>query len=108
MEGVSKLLFLLGGIAVILVIIIVWMVRPKGNKIEKTIKGLFDKRKGIREVLNYGRVMKWKDKEIKLYYLLFSMQSFMRKGYGLEEVKNMAGDAGWEKDLIDIVGKKLR
>jgi len=108
MVNVSVLLLVLGIIAVFLIIVIVYLARPKGKKIEQTVRDMFDKRKSIKEVLSYGRLMKWDPRKVQLYYLLFSMQSFKKRGYGIDEVKSMAEDAGWSRELVDIISGKLR
>ena len=108
MVEISLLIYILGIVAVILIILILVMVIPKKGKIENVVREMFKRKKSLREVLTYGKMKKWSEREVKLYYLLFSMQRFLNQGYSIDEIKSMAEDNKWPKDLIDIVANKLR
>ena len=100
-------LYLLGAIALFLIAIILLMT-PKSDKVEKTIREMYEQNKPIEEILGYGKKKKWNEREIKLYYLLFTIQDFNEWGYSLEEIKSMAQDAQWPQDMTDIALRKLR
>ena len=108
MADLTVWLYVLGGIAVILIIVIVLLLAPGGSRVEKKVKTMFDDGKSIREVLQYAKMKKLNPREVKLYYLLFSMREFMKKGYKMDEIKSMASDSGWASELVDIVSNKLR
>jgi len=107
MVEITTWLYLLGGIAIFLIAIIL-LITPKSSKIEKTVRAMYEQNKSIEEVLAYGKTKKWNEREIKLYYLLFTMLAFKEKNYSLDEIKSMAQDAQWPQDMIEIVIRKLK
>ncbi len=107
MDKTTLLLYILGGIALALTVIILIMVIPTRRAVEKTVRMFFDQRKGLKDIVEYGRKRKWNEREVKLYYLAFTMRDFKQRGYGLEEIRNMAEDSHWPRDMIDIVLGKL-
>ncbi|MEK6922318.1 MAG: hypothetical protein AABX08_00790 [Nanoarchaeota archaeon] len=108
MADIGMWLYILGGVAVILIIVIILLLIPKGGKAEKIVKQMFADGKSVNGVLQYAKLKKLNLREVKLYYLLFSVRDFVNKGYKIDEIKSMAQDAGWAKDLIDIVSSRLR
>lgn len=103
----SILLYSLILSAVVLFIIIVLLLKIKRPAIGKAVQDLFGQGKTFDDILAYGEVHKWNKKEVELYYLLYNFEDFLNKGYGIEEVKNMAEDQGWPPGLVELVVKKL-
>ena len=104
----SLLLYGLIIIALLLVIWILLMAKNRSSKIGRKIKEMMNAKKSIKEILGYARAKRWNEKEAKLYFLLYNFQNFRSKGYKLEEIKSMAEDSGWPKDLVEIIANKLR
>ena len=95
-------------VTVLLVIfIVILLVTGRGN-IGKQVAKMMKEHKSLAEISEYGKKKKFNDREIKLYYLLYTMQDFIKDGYNLDEVESMATDNGWPKDLVQVVISKLR
>jgi len=104
----SFFLIALISVTVLLVaFIIILLITGKHNK-GKIVLDMMKKKKSLDEVLQFGLKKEWKDREIRLYYLLYTMQDFQKSGYNLDEVESMAIDGGWPKDLVQIVIEKLK
>jgi|SRR3989344_196489 len=108
MDTITLLLYILGSIAVVLILAIILLLMPRSSSIEKIVRDMFDQKKSLKEILEYGKKYRWNEREVKLYYLAFVMQDFKQRGYNLDEVRSMSEDSGWPSDIIDIVLKKLK
>ena len=103
-------LFLISLIAitVLLVAFILFLLFTGRGNVGKQVLKMMKEQKALDEILEYGKKKNWKDREIKLYYLLYTTQDYMKSGYNSDEIESMAEDSGWPKDLIQIVSGKLR
>ena len=108
MDTITLLLYILGIVAVVLIIAIIALLMPRSSPIEKIAREMFNQKKSLKEILEYGKKYNWNEREAKLYYLAFVMQEFKQRGYILDEVRSMSEDAGWPPDMVDIVSKKLK
>ncbi len=91
----------------LVVVIVVLLVTGRGN-IGKNVLKMMKEKKTFEEILAYGSKKKWKEREVTLYYLLYTVQDFVKSGYNLDEVESMALDSGWPRDLVQLVITKLR
>ena len=103
-----NLLYILIPIAIILLILIFYLLKKKPSLVGVKVKEMMNQGKGIKDVLEFARLKKLNEREVKLYFLLYNFQNFLSKGYKLEEIKSMAEDNGWSKDIIEIVARKLK
>lgn len=96
------------GVTVLLVgFIVILLVTARGN-VGKQIGKMMKEHKPLSEIVDFGKKKKWKEREVKMYYLLYTMQDYVKDGYNLDEVESMATDSGWPKDMVQIVFDKLR
>ena len=95
-------------ISALLVGIIVFLLVTSRGNVGKRILNMMKEKKSFEEILIYGQKKKWKEREIKLYYLLYTTQDFQKNGYNLDEIENMALDSGWPRDLVQIVISKVK
>ena len=83
------------------------MVTGKKN-IGKTIDRMIKEKKTVEEVFDYAKKKKWNDREVRLYYFLYTAQSYTKSGYSIDEIESMSLDSGWPNELVQIVVNKLR
>ncbi len=80
-----------------------YIIRP-----DKLIKELKDRGKSIEDILEIAKSKRLNEREVKLYYLLYFFQDFQNSGFGLVKIRESALNAGWPRELVDIVYNKLR
>jgi|SRR3989344_8373750 len=76
--------------------------------VDKLVRKLKDRGKGLNEILEITNGKKLNPREVKLYYLLYFFQDFQNMGYDLDGVKQSALNSGWPRDLVELIYKKLR
>lgn len=94
--------------SVLLVIVIILLLTMPRYKAGKIIEEMMKNDKSIEQILEYGKIKRWDEKEIKMYFLLYTLEDFLDQGYNLHEIESMASDAGWPKEMIDIVISKIK
>ena len=107
---VASSFFLISLISVsilLVIVIIVLLVTGRGN-IGKNVLNMMKEKKSLEEILAYGAKKRWKEREVTLYYLLYTVQDFLKSGYNIDEIESMASDSGWPRDIIQLVINKLR
>ena len=72
------LLYVLGVIAIVLIVLIIIMIIPHSSIVEKTVRDLYSQKKSLKDCLMVGKKRKWNEREIKLYYLAFTMMDFQK------------------------------
>ena len=95
-------------VSILLVVVIVALLVSGRGNLGKQVLKMMKEKKSLEEVLIYGQKKKWKEREIKLYYLLYTMQDFLKNGYNIDEIESMALDSGWPRDMVQIVNTKLK
>jgi len=103
----SVLLWVLIGISVLLVAAIAFLLIPRKN-IGKGVFEMMKDKKSIEEILDFARRKRWNEKEVKMYFLAYTMRNYLKNGYNLEEIKSMAIDSDWPAKMVYIASKKLR
>ncbi len=93
--------------ALLVVFIIILLITGRGSA-GKQVAAMLKQNKSFEEILEYGKKKKLQEREIKLYFLIYTMQDFLKIGYNLDEIESMALDSGWPNDIVQIVINKLR
>jgi len=96
------------GVTILLVAFIIVLLATGRGNVGKNVANMIKENKPLEEILEVGKKKKWNERELKMYFLLYAMQDFVKGGYNLDEVESMALDSGWPKDMIDIVVVKLK
>ena len=105
-DSTAYIFFLM--IAIIILLIIIFLLLRPGDKVMKTVKKMMGENKDINQILAYGKKKKWKEREVKMYYLLYTAQDYQNEGYNLDEIESMALDSDWPNEMVKIVLNKLR
>ena len=108
MAEFSWFLIALASSSVLLVVVIILLLFVPRKSIAKAVEAMMRSGKSLDEILAQGATKKRNEREVKLYFLLFTVEDFLDQGYNLHEIENMAADSGWPKDLMDIVISKLK
>lgn len=95
-------------ITVLLVVFIVILLVTGKKNAGKQVAHMVKSGKSLNLILEVGKKKRWNEREVKLYYLLYTVQDYVSDGYNLDEIESMALDNGWPRDLVNIVVNKLR
>ena len=107
MAQLSLFLLSLIFVSVLLIIVITLLLWPKSH-IGKKVEKLMDDGNSLDEILKIGATKKWNGREVKLYFMLYTVEHFLDDGYNIIEIEKMALNAGWPRDMVDIVLNKLK
>ena len=92
--------------SILLAIIIVILLIPRKDA-GKSVEEMMSQKKPLGQILAQGKAKKLNEKEVLMYFLLYTVQDYLKQGYNKEEVESMAVDNDWPDEMIKVVFKKL-